>query len=68
MAEEITLIEISSSAEIVAFQLITPEAQGIDMRGPTGPQGLPGDITPLVTTPTTLNEVIAAGSTLGLWP
>jgi hypothetical protein len=68
MADEITLIEISGSQEIASFQLITPEAQGIDMRGPTGPQGLPGDLTPLVTTPTTLNEVIDAGSTLGLWP
>jgi hypothetical protein len=54
--------------EITSFQLITPEATGITMIGPTGPPGPPGEFTPVASTPTTLNEVIAAGSELGLWP
>lgn len=54
-----TVLEVIPVSEVDIVEIVTP--------GPQGPRGASG-ITPSDDRPTTLNEVILAGVSIGLWP
>jgi hypothetical protein len=61
------VLEILGPQDTVeCFQICQPDILEIVGTGPQGPAGSSFD--PLPDRPTTLNEVIAGGVTLGLWP
>jgi hypothetical protein len=59
-------LELITENLLICFPVVAPTVLEIVQRGPQGPAG--SGIDPLSDRPTTLNEVIAGGVTLGLWP